>query len=188
MEKATRPQASARCDVSRAQRVPAQSSERRDQVTRAAAEPQPDCEVETPASARELVGHSPGIIAVMKTVARVAATLEALIQDAAPPGASVELELLAGSDAAHVSPDSPAIQLGVKAFQRAVGVAPRLVRTGGSLPLASALGRRGVPAVITGFDLPVGNIHAPDERFLLENIELGLGAARELFVAYAGLR
>ena len=123
-----------------------------------------------------------------QTVARVAATLEALLQDAAPSGASVHLELLAGSEAAHVSPDSPAIQLGIAAFKRAVGVRPRLVRTGGSLPLAPALSRKGIPALITGFDLPEGNIHAPNERFLLENIELGLGAARELLVAYAGLR
>jgi acetylornithine deacetylase/succinyl-diaminopimelate desuccinylase-like protein len=123
-----------------------------------------------------------------QTVARVAATLEALLQDAAPSGASVHLELLAGSEAAHVSPDSPAIQLGIAAFKRAVGVRPRLVRTGGSLPLAPALSRKGIPALITGFDLPEGNIHAPNERFLLENIELGLDAARELLVAYAGLR
>ena len=61
-------------DVGELRRTVSQALERRDQVTRAAAEPQPDREVETPASERELVGHSPGIIAVMKTVARVAAS------------------------------------------------------------------------------------------------------------------
>jgi len=123
-----------------------------------------------------------------QTVAGVSASLEELLQDGAPPGALVQLELLSGSEAARVSPESPAIQLGIAAFERVVGVAPRLVRTGGSLPLAPALSRRGIPAVITGFDLPEGNIHAPNERFLLENLELGLDCARELFLAYAGLR
>lgn len=127
-------------------------------------------------------------LAAGQTVAGVSAALERLLQGAAPSGASVQLELLAGSEAAHVPPDSRTIQLGIGAFERAVGVAPRLVRTGGSLPLAPALSRRGIPAVITGFDLPEGNIHAPNERLLLENVELGLAASRELFLAYEGLR
>jgi acetylornithine deacetylase/succinyl-diaminopimelate desuccinylase-like protein len=62
------------------------------------------------------------------------------------------------------------------------------VRTGGSLPMAPALAERGIPAVITGFDVPDGNIHAPDERFRLDHLELGLATARELLRAYAGLR
>ena len=123
-----------------------------------------------------------------QTVARVARALEQLLKQAAPEGSSVELELLAGSEPARVPPDSAAIQLGLDAFERALGVRPRLVRTGGSLPLAPALTSKGIPVIITGFDLPEGNIHAPNERFLIENLELGLSAARELLVVYAGLR
>jgi acetylornithine deacetylase/succinyl-diaminopimelate desuccinylase-like protein len=123
-----------------------------------------------------------------QTVASVSEALARLLKEAAPPGATVELELTAGSEAASFAADSRAIILGVEAFERAIGVRPRLVRTGGSLPLLPALSRRGIPAVLTGFDLPEGNIHAPNERLLVENIELGLRAARELFLAYAGLR
>jgi acetylornithine deacetylase/succinyl-diaminopimelate desuccinylase-like protein len=121
-------------------------------------------------------------------LADVTSALERLVQGATPEGATASLELLAGSESASVAADSPAVRLGVTAFERALGVAPRLVRTGGSLPLAPALSRRGIPVVITGFDLPEGNIHAPNERFLLENLEHGLSAARELFLSYAGLR
>jgi acetylornithine deacetylase/succinyl-diaminopimelate desuccinylase-like protein len=78
--------------------------------------------------------------------------------------------------------------LGLDAFERALGVRPVLARTGGSLPLAPALAARGIPTVITGFDVPDGNIHAPNERFRLDHFELGLAAARELLTAYAGLR
>jgi acetylornithine deacetylase/succinyl-diaminopimelate desuccinylase-like protein len=123
-----------------------------------------------------------------QSVASVSAALGRLLRDAVVPGASIELELLAGSDPAQVASDSSAIQLAADAFRKATGVTPRLVRTGGSLPLLPALGRRDIPAVLTGFDLPEGNIHAPNERFLLENLELGLSTARELFLAYAGLR
>jgi acetylornithine deacetylase/succinyl-diaminopimelate desuccinylase-like protein len=56
------------------------------------------------------------------------------------------------------------------------------------LPFATALAQRGIPTVLTGFDLPDGNIHAPNERLRLDLMERGVEAARELLRAYAGLR
>jgi acetylornithine deacetylase/succinyl-diaminopimelate desuccinylase-like protein len=41
--------------------------------------------------------------------------------------------------------------------------------------------------VITGFSLPDAQIHSPNERMLVEYIPLGIRAARELFVEWAGL-
>jgi acetylornithine deacetylase/succinyl-diaminopimelate desuccinylase-like protein len=123
-----------------------------------------------------------------QTVAGVREALERLLRDSTPKGASVDLELRSGSDPASVPADSAAIRLAAEAFRKAIGVTPRFVRTGGSLPLAPALSRRAIPAVITGFDLPEGNIHAPNERFLVENLDLGLRSAKELFLAYEGLR
>jgi acetylornithine deacetylase/succinyl-diaminopimelate desuccinylase-like protein len=123
-----------------------------------------------------------------QTVAAIAPVLDRLLREAAPVGASVELELLSACDPSLIAADSPAVTLGLDAFERALGIRPVLVRTGGSLPLAPALAARGIPAVITGFDVPDGNIHAPNERFRLDHFELGLAAARELFGAYAGLR
>ena len=64
---------------------------------------------------------------------------------------------------------------------------PLLVRSGGSLPIVPALADKGIPTVITGFDLPEGNIHSPNERMLLEYLPLGVAAARELFLGYAAL-
>ncbi len=123
-----------------------------------------------------------------QTVAAIARVLEQLLREAAPAGASVELELLSACEPSLVPPGAPAVTLGLDAFERTLGRRPLLVRTGGSLPLAPALAARGIPAVITGFDVPDGNIHAPNERFRLEHFELGLAAARELLRAYAGLR
>jgi hypothetical protein len=45
-----------------------------------------------------------------------------------------------------------------------------------------------VPAVITGFALPESNVHSPNERLLVEYVSLGLAAARELLLGFAGLR
>jgi acetylornithine deacetylase/succinyl-diaminopimelate desuccinylase-like protein len=40
---------------------------------------------------------------------------------------------------------------------------------------------------LTGFDLPDGNIHAPNERLLVAHLEAGVAAARALFVAWGQL-
>ena len=110
-----------------------------------------------------------------------------LIEEAAPPGAEVDVQLLSSSPGAMIPPDSPAIRLGLDAFERALGVRPLLVRGGGSIPLVPALAEKGIPTVVTGFDLPEGNIHSPNERMLLEHIPLGVAAARELFLGYGAL-
>jgi len=118
----------------------------------------------------------------------IAAEMERLMREAAPEGAELEIELLASAPAALVRPDDPAIQLGQEAFERVIGRRPLLLRVGGSLPVMSALEKKGVPTILTGFDLPEGNIHSPNERFRVEHITLGVEAARELYGSLAKLR
>jgi len=114
--------------------------------------------------------------------------VERLLREAAPPGAEVEVELWASSPPGLIPPDSEAIGLGQDAFERALGVRPLLLRAGGTLPIVPALADRGIPTIVTGFDVPEGNLHSPNERLLVEHIPLGVAAARELFSALAGLR
>jgi acetylornithine deacetylase/succinyl-diaminopimelate desuccinylase-like protein len=118
----------------------------------------------------------------------IAAEMERLMRDAAPERADVEIELLASGPAALVRPDDAAIRLGQDAFERVVGARPLLLRVGGSLPVMAALEQKGVPTILTGFDLPEGNIHSPNERFRVEHIALGVEAAKELFRSLAELR
>jgi acetylornithine deacetylase/succinyl-diaminopimelate desuccinylase-like protein len=119
--------------------------------------------------------------------AEMAAELERLLREAAPEGADVEIVCQAKSPAALVQPDEPAIQLGLDAFERVIGTRPLLLRVGGSLPVMSALEQKGVPTILTGFDLPEGNIHSPNERFRVEHIELGVATAKELYTSLAKL-
>jgi acetylornithine deacetylase/succinyl-diaminopimelate desuccinylase-like protein len=117
----------------------------------------------------------------------IAAEMERLMREAAPEGADVEIETLATGPAALVKPDDPAIKLGQDAFERAVGARPLLIRVGGSLPVMAALEQQGIPTILTGFDLPDGNIHSPNERFRVEYVSLGVEAAKELFRSLAQL-
>ncbi len=79
--------------------------------------------------------------------------VERVLREAAPAGAELEVTLLGSSPPGLVSPDAKAIQLGLDAFERALGVRPALIRSGGTLPIVPALASKGIPTVITGFGL-----------------------------------
>src|SRR5581483_8635630 len=78
------------------------------------------------------------------------AEIERLLNEAAPAGTEIELEQMANSRPGLVEPGSPAIKLAQDSFERALGVRPLLLRSGGSLPIVPALCDRGVPTIITG--------------------------------------
>ena len=118
----------------------------------------------------------------------IAAEMERLMREAAPEGADVEIDLIASGPAALVEPSDPAIKLGQDAFERVIGERPLLIRIGGSLPVMSALESKQIPTILTGFDLPEGNIHSPNERFRVDHIMLGVETAKELFRSLANLR
>ena len=119
--------------------------------------------------------------------AEIAREFERLVRASAPAGADFEVQLLSSAPPALVPPNAPAIQLGLRAFERAVGARPALVRSGGTLPIVAALAEKGIPTIITGFSLPDANIHSPNERLRVEYVPLGIAAARALFEELAGL-
>jgi acetylornithine deacetylase/succinyl-diaminopimelate desuccinylase-like protein len=79
------------------------------------------------------------------------------------------------------------VQLGLDAFERALGTRPLLVRSGGTLPIVPALADKGIPTILTGFATPDSNIHSPNENVVADYVELGTRAARELYLAFADL-
>ncbi|HZC30589.1 MAG TPA: M20/M25/M40 family metallo-hydrolase, partial [Gaiellaceae bacterium] len=111
---------------------------------------------------------------------------ERLVRDAAPAGADVDVKW-SGSDPGQMRPDASAIQLGLDAFEQVLGVRPRLVRGGGTLPIMPALEQKGIPTVLTGFGLPQSNVHSPNERFLVRYFEQGVDTAAALYTKLGGL-
>ena len=102
-------------------------------------------------------------------------------------GAELDVELLSDGAPGLVPPDATAIRLGLDAFERALGVRPPLIRSGGSLPIVAAFADKRIPTVITGFALPDSNIHSPNERLLADYVPRGIAAARALFEEFAAL-
>jgi acetylornithine deacetylase/succinyl-diaminopimelate desuccinylase-like protein len=120
-------------------------------------------------------------------VDEIAQVVERLLREAAPAGAELDVALWSSSPPGLVPPDAKAIQLGLGAFEKALGTRPVLTRSGGTLPIVPALADKGIPTVITGFGLPDSQIHSPNERLVAAYVPLGIAAARELFVAFAAL-
>jgi acetylornithine deacetylase/succinyl-diaminopimelate desuccinylase-like protein len=116
----------------------------------------------------------------------IGATAAKLMRDAAPDGAEVGIAW-EGAPPGLMRPDSPAVQLGLEAFEQVLGVRPLLVRAGGTLPIVPALADKGIPTVLTGFGLPESNVHSPNERFLVRYFEAGVDTAAALYTKFGEL-
>jgi acetylornithine deacetylase/succinyl-diaminopimelate desuccinylase-like protein len=119
---------------------------------------------------------------------RVAAKLEDILRHAAPPGTDLEIQQWASTPAALLASDTPVIAAGREAFREVFGVSPLVVRTGGTVPIMSALADRGIPTIMTGLDLLDGNAHAPNERFRLEYIPKGVDVGKAILTKLGALR
>ena len=117
----------------------------------------------------------------------IAAVAEKLFRAALSDGAEVDWQRENSAPPGVFAPDSPAIQLGLEAFERAVGVRPILVRVGGTLPIYPALAAKGIPTIGTGFALRESNVHSPNERLRVEDVDRAVAAATELYKGLAAL-
>jgi acetylornithine deacetylase/succinyl-diaminopimelate desuccinylase-like protein len=117
----------------------------------------------------------------------IAAAVEKLILAAVPEGAQVELIRENSAPPGVFSPDARAIQLGLEAFKKALGTKPLLVRVGGTLPIYPALAEKGIPTIGTGFALPESNVHSPNERLRVQDVDRAVAAASELYRSLAAL-
>jgi acetylornithine deacetylase/succinyl-diaminopimelate desuccinylase-like protein len=118
----------------------------------------------------------------------VAPEVERLLHEAAPEGATVEVEELPGSTRPGLVPaDSEVVKIAQDAFEHAFGVRPILTRSGGTLPIMPALMDKGIPTILTGFALPESNVHSPNERMLVEFFPRGVDTIKELYTRLGDL-
>lgn len=122
-----------------------------------------------------------------QSTAEIGPVFERLLRDAAPEGASVEVELWSTGEPGYVDPETPAVKLAQDAFEHVTGTRPLLVRSGGSIPVVAALGERGVPAIVTGFARPTAKLHSPNENFPAAALRQGLETTVELLRRFAQL-
>ena len=113
---------------------------------------------------------------------RVAELFRAHMASVTPPGVTVTIEELHGGLPWRAQLDGRLKEAAVSALLKAFGSAPVLAGGGGSIPIVGEFERiLGAPVLLMGFSLPGANLHAPNEWFPEENIELGIRALAYLY-------
>jgi acetylornithine deacetylase/succinyl-diaminopimelate desuccinylase-like protein len=122
-----------------------------------------------------------------QSTAEIAPVFERLLREAAPECATVDVALWSTGEPAYVDPEAPAVRLAQDAFEHVLGTRPVLTRSGGSIPVAAALGARGVPAIITGFARPAAQLHSPNENIPATALREGVETTVEVLRRFGAL-
>jgi acetylornithine deacetylase/succinyl-diaminopimelate desuccinylase-like protein len=112
-------------------------------------------------------------------IARLVATA---LREAAPPTVRVSVEAHPGGHPVVTPLDHPAVQAARRAMRHGFGADPAIIRTGGTIPpVATFQTVLGVPSVLVGVGLPDDQIHAPNERFDLDQYAAGVRVVAALW-------
>jgi len=100
----------------------------------------------------------------------------------APEGVKVEVRNLGTAKPIRTDVSHPVAQAAMRALEATFGKAPLLIRSGGTIPVASLFDTMlGLPVVMLGFTNPDCNAHAPNETMVLLNYETGLRTITRLW-------
>jgi len=106
--------------------------------------------------------------------AEVMAMLEKRVQELAPKSVKVTVRKIHQADPLLLDTNSPTMAKAAKVFAEVWGKETVFVRSGGSIPVVALFhDELGVPSIMMGFGLPDDNLHAPNEKFNLENFYKG---------------
>jgi len=120
---------------------------------------------------------------------KIAELFEAYVKKIAPKTVELKVTRLHGAMPWMTDFDNVYVQAAGRAIEKGFGKRPVFTREGGSIPVvADFQSALGVPVVLFGFGLPDENLHAPNEKFNLDNFFNGVLAAAFLYEEVAGTR
>lgn len=92
-----------------------------------------------------------------------------------PAGVTVDVRMIHSGEPIVMSTDNRFVAAAKSAMSEVFGRETVFVRGGGSIPIVGDFVRElGIPAVLMGFGLPDDNLHAPNEKFNLDNFAKGI--------------
>jgi acetylornithine deacetylase/succinyl-diaminopimelate desuccinylase-like protein len=110
------------------------------------------------------------------------AQLKSYVERICPKGVQVTVRLIHSGDPIVIRTDNPYIAAATRALREVFGRDTLFVRAGGSIPIVGDFERYlKIPAVMMGFGLPDDNMHAPNEKFNIENFYKGIESIALLF-------
>ena len=120
---------------------------------------------------------------------KIAELFEAYVKKIAPKSVELKVTRLHGAMPWMTDFDNVYVQAAGRALEKGFGKRPVFTREGGSIPVvADFQSALGVPVVLFGFGLPDDNLHAPNEKFNLDNFFNGVLASAFLYQEIAEVR
>ena len=115
-------------------------------------------------------------------------SFERYVAENTPAGVRASVKVSAQARPVLTALDSPAVAAARQALKDAFGAEVAMVRNGASVPITELIQRvLKVDPILMGFGLPEDNLHAPNERFRLEQFYGGIAASAALIVNLAEL-
>ena len=97
------------------------------------------------------------------------------IHSIAPKTVHVNVRVLSAAHPAVVNTSSPFLEKSKKAYLNVFGKEPVLLRSGGSIPVVGDFQNiLNAPVIMMGFGFPDDNLHAPNEKFSLDQFYKGI--------------
>ncbi|MEL6896099.1 MAG: dipeptidase [Planctomycetota bacterium] len=115
---------------------------------------------------------------------KITAGIQAFLDVNTPPGVTVQLLPDHGAGAMLANVESPFVAAAKQAIQHAFGVAPVMIREGGSIPILGDMQRElDADCLLLGWGLDDDNLHSPNEKFRLADYQRGTVASANLWYA-----
>lgn len=107
--------------------------------------------------------------------AKILPNLKRYVEELATPGVKIEVRQLGATRPCLIGADHAAAAAAMEAFESAFGRKPRLVRSGGSIPVAIDLQEAlGAPMVSSGLPEADSAPHSPNEHYNLDHYHRGI--------------
>ncbi len=119
---------------------------------------------------------------------KIAGLFEAYVKKIAPKTVEVKVTRMHGAKPWMTDFDNVYVQAAGRAIEKGFGKRPVYTREGGSIPVVATFqDALNIPVVLFGFGLPDDNLHAPNEKFNLDNFFNGVMASAFLYEEVAGI-
>ncbi len=122
------------------------------------------------AGAKTVIAAAGGAKVSMRLVpdqdpAKIAAALQAYVDEIAPVGATAEVTVLSEADPVLVDVEVPLAEAALDAMEDIWGKRPVKIREGGSIPIVTTFAQvLDVPVLLLGFGLSDDRLHSPNEK------------------------
>ena len=114
--------------------------------------------------------------------AAIADAVAQALREAAPPGVTATVTAKGGGNPVVTPADNRFVRAASRAMGAVFGTEPVLIREGGSIPPVEVFQRvLGIPSVLVGVGLPDDRIHAPNEKFDLDQYAMGVRVLARLW-------